>query len=416
MSLSRSGWRCLRCTRLSEPSTSAATHVQARQLSYTSARGEEVQTDPSSSSKPLLDPALVHTPRLERKLLRETNQTPIGSRRRRAALRNAQQQLPFEQLPYQCFQEARKILAEDRAEKLDAIESTRARIERVKSQQVDAQNIGSKERNLVSLEQRLEKLKVLADINDPLVKRNFEDGTGDLNKPVYRHLAEQKWRSYTRAVNVQRIEQFHLVPDILQALDPVVQVDVLFGRRKVDPGEYIESYASERAPSINIQSFSKQPRLVTVACINPDVPNVAKDGFDFRCHFLAHNIEITPTQPLVHLGALAEDQTVLPWLPAYNQKGAPYHRMSFFVLEQPEGLKLDVQATKKKAKREGFALRSIVDRHRLKPIGATLFRSQWDAGTAQVMQKLGIPGHDVEFKRMKIEPLPYKKLPGSRYR
>ncbi|KAF2222692.1 phosphatidylethanolamine-binding protein [Elsinoe ampelina] len=416
MSLSRSGWRCLRCTRLSESSLSAAGYAQARQLSYTSARSEEVQTDPSSSSKPLLDPALVHTPRLERKLLRETNQTPIGSRRRRAALRNAQQQLPFEQLPYQCFQEARKILAEDRAEKLEAIESTRARIERVKAQQVDAQNIGSKERNLISLEQRLEKLKVLADINDPLVKRNFEDGTGDLNKPVYRHLAEQKWRSYTRAVNVQRIEQFHLVPDILQALDPVVQVDVLFGKRKVDPGEYIESYTSERVPSINIQSFSKEPRLVTVACINPDVPNVAKDGFDFRCHFLAHNIEITPTQPLIHLGALAEDQTVLPWLPAYNQKGAPYHRMSFFVLEQPEGLKLDVQATKKKAKREGFALRSIVDRHRLKPIGGTLFRSQWDAGTAQIMKKLGIPGHDVEFKRMKIEPLPYKKLPGSRYR
>jgi large subunit ribosomal protein L35 len=45
-----------------------------------------------------------------------------------------------------------------------------------------------------------------------------------------------------------------------------------------------------------------------------------------------------------------------------------------------------------------------------------LFRSRHDEGTAGVMQRAGIPGGDVEFKRKKIEPLPYKKLPGSRYR
>lgn len=238
-----------------------------------------------------------------------------------------------------------------------------------------------------------------------------------MNKPVYRHLAEKKWKSYERKVSEQRINQFKLVPDVLQALEPSVQVDLSFGRRRVDPGEYIESYISERAPTLKIQSYEKGTRLVTIACINPDVPNVAKDGFDFRCHFLAHNVPITPTQPLVDLGRLNEaDQTVLPWLPAYNQKGAPYHRMSFFVLEQPDNVKLDTILTKQKAKRDGFALRSVVDRHRLHPLGATLFRSQWDASTARVMQKLGIPGHDVEFKRMKVEPLPYKKLPGSRYR
>ncbi|KAF4550613.1 putative phosphatidylethanolamine-binding protein 3 [Elsinoe fawcettii] len=417
MSLSQAGWRCMRCSLQVERARLVSTGTQSRQLSSTSVRREELEAKPSKSttSSKALDPNFVHTPRLERRLVRETKQYPIGSRRRRAALRTARE-IPFEQLPYQCFQEARKILAEDRREKLEAIESTRAKLARVKEQQVEEQNARSKERKVISLEQHLEEMKILADINDPLVKRNFEDGNGDLNKPVYRHLAEQKWRSYERKVNIQRIEQFNLVPDVLQALDPVVQVELSFGRRKVDSGEYIESKTSEKTPYLSIQSFSKEPRLVTIACINPDVPNVAKDGFDFRCHFLAHNIAITPTEPLVNLGKLAEDQVVLPWLPAYNQKGAPYHRMSFFVLEQPEGVKVDVQSTKAKAKRDGFALRSVADRHRLKPIGATLFRSQWDAGTAEVMQKLGVPGHDVEFKRMKVEPLPYKKLPGSRYR
>ncbi|TKX19372.1 hypothetical protein C1H76_8558 [Elsinoe australis] len=415
MSASRTGWRCLRCS-VQGDSSAIFGRNQVRQLSFSASCREQVETPQSTSSEAPLDPNLVYTPRLERRLVKETGKYPVGSRRRRAALRNGSQ-IPFEQLPYQCFQEARSILAEDRAEKLEQIDTMRARIRRVQEQEVDAQNARSKERKLISMEQHLEELKILADINDPLVKRNFEDGIGDMNKPVYRHLAEKKWRSYERKVSEQRINQFKLVPDVLQALEPSVQVDLSFGRRRVDPGEYIESYISERAPTLKIQSYEKGTRLVTIACINPDVPNVAKDGFDFRCHFLAHNIPITPTQPLVDLGKLNEaDQTVLPWLPAYNQKGAPYHRMSFFVLEQPDNVKLDTSLTKQKARRDGFALRSVVDRHRLQPLGATLFRSQWDASTARVMQKLGIPGHDVEFKRMKVEPLPYKKLPGSRYR
>ncbi|PNS18214.1 hypothetical protein CAC42_7583 [Sphaceloma murrayae] len=398
---SRIGWRCLHCSR--RESTIHLNRQQIRSLS-------------STPQRQALNPNTVASPRSERKLLRETGEFPIGSRRRRAALSRTKE-VPFELLPYQCFQEARKILVEDRAEKLEQIRTTREKLQRIQQQEVEPQNAGAKERRLISLEQHLEELKVLADINDPLVKRNFEDGNGDMDKPVYRHLAEKKWLSYEQKVAEQRISQFKLVPDILQRLDPTVNVELSFGRRRVESGEYIESYMSERSPTLKIQSFEKGSRLVTIACINPDVPNVAKDGFDFRCHFLAHNIAITPTQPLVELGKLNDaDQVVLPWLPAYNQKGAPYHRMSFFVLEQPEGLKLDTELTKRKAKRDGFALRSVVDRHRLKPLGATLFRSQWDEGTAKIMQNLGVPGHDVEFKRMKIEPLPYKKLPGSRYR
>ena len=84
--------------------------------------GETAQVNTPSSTKPqILEPHLVHTPRLERKLLREKSVTPVGSRRRRAALQ-AQNQVPFEQLPYQCFQEARKILKADREEKLKQIE------------------------------------------------------------------------------------------------------------------------------------------------------------------------------------------------------------------------------------------------------------------------------------------------------
>jgi large subunit ribosomal protein L35 len=88
--------------------------------------------------------------------------------------------LPFEQLPYQCFQEARKVLQADREEKLQAIEQERARIARLTAQ--DASTIPGGERQkqirLDSMSRYLEKLKILADINDPLTKKRFEDGEG----------------------------------------------------------------------------------------------------------------------------------------------------------------------------------------------------------------------------------------------
>ncbi|KAF2148471.1 PEBP-like protein [Myriangium duriaei CBS 260.36] len=427
MASSRAGWRCVRCVAQAENAL-VQPWSRARQFSTTAFRPEEViqQQQPQDSLPPppparaqakgKLDPNTVSTPRLERKLVREQHVLPIGSRRRRAALRRARE-IPFEQLPYQCFQEARKILAADRMEKLEQIEIQRARLQKAKAQQVEPQHERWKERRVISLEKHLEELKVFADVNDPIVKRIFEDGKGDLNKPVYRHLAEKKWQSYDKKVNVQRIEQFNLVPDIVAALEPVVATDLAFDGRKIEPGQYIDSTVSEAAPNVNIQSFQKGERLVTIACVNPDIPNVARDNFDYRCHFLASNVKITPTSPLVQLAKLSRDsQTILPWMPAYTQKGAPYQRMAFIILEQPENTPIDTTSASVKVKRDGFILRSFIDRHRLFPIGANLFRSQWDEATAGVMKRLGVPGHDVEFKRMKVEPLPYKKLPGNRYR
>jgi large subunit ribosomal protein L35 len=66
--------------------------------------------------------------------------------------------------------------------------------------------------------------------------------------------------------------------------------------------------------------------------------------------------------------------------------------------------------------REGFSLRRFVSMNRLKPVGADLFRTQWDEETAGVMARAGILGADVQFKRKRIEPLPYKRLKGERFR
>lgn len=252
-----------------------------------------------------------------------------------------------------------------------------------------------------------------------------------MNKPIYRHLADQKWRSYKRKVLVQRFEQMNVVPDVLDSFDPVVSTQLMFGRRKVPHGEIVDSRVSEVAPFLNIQPYNHGERLYTVAVIDPDVPNVEKDGYDFRCHYLASNIRITPTETMVRLGDLnQETQVILPWLAPYSQKGLPYQRLAVVIMEQRPrdptveatgvlSKEIDVARIKKAERfteRDGFILRSFATVMKLAPVGGDLFRTTYDEGTAGVMERAGITGGNVEFKRKKVEPLPYQRLKGSRYR
>jgi large subunit ribosomal protein L35 len=239
-----------------------------------------------------------------------------------------------------------------------------------------------------------------------------------MSRPIYRYLADRKWREMKRPILMQRITQMHVVPDVLPHLDPVADVRLSFGRHKIQPGEFVDSRVSAIAPHLNVQLFSKEERLVTVVVVDADVPNLETDMFDYRCHFVAVNIPISPVKGLIQFSKLdGEKQVVLPWMPPHALKGSPYHRLSVFVLEQPEGKDLEVEKAKQKAAtREKFVLRSFNDRFLLKPIGVHMFRNQWDENTAAVMKRAGLEGVDVELKRKKPESLPYKKKDGSRYR
>ncbi|KAF2180899.1 PEBP-like protein [Zopfia rhizophila CBS 207.26] len=416
---------CLRCVRRSANGNAALNGTSVRLLSSSAAPREEaqvqVQTQPNPMDKwPPLDPALVDNKRDERRLIRKEGIQPIGSRRRRAALRTSPQ-VPFEQLPYQCFQEARKFLLEDRQEKIKQIETQRLRLNNLLAQDPAVSGgTEAKEARIRSMRNYLNELVIWADINDPLVKKKFEDGEGDMNKPVYRYLADQKWRKYKRLILEQRIYQFNIVPDILPALDPVADVDLAFGRRKVAPGDFVDSLVSESMPRLKVQTFDQGEKLVTVVVVDADVPIPEKNGFTYRCHFIASNIPISPTQTSIPLNQLdqtrkvfqkkaADKNIALPWLPPWANKGAPYHRLAVFVMEQSEAKALDVSAIGK-TKRDGFVLRSFMDKLKLTPIGITLFRTKWDENMAGVMQRAGLGDQvTVEFKRKRVEPLPYKR-------
>ena len=223
----------------------------------------------------------------------------------------------------------------------------------------------------------------------------------------------------------------YLTPDVLAKVDPNMEVTLFFNRKIIQPGTFVPSKTSAEPATLTIQPFNKGERLVTIVVVDADVPNLDKDGFDIRCHYLAVNIPISPTNTTVSLELSPEkrgEQLVLPWLPPFAQKGSPYHRLGVFVLEQPNNAPIDVklmttptESTDARGRndfvqRDGFNLRSFVGRYKLTPTGVHMFRTQWDEEMAEVMTKAGIPGADVEFVRKKIPPLPYKKKDGARYR
>ncbi|KAL9109827.1 MAG: hypothetical protein Q9227_005530 [Pyrenula ochraceoflavens] len=452
----------LQCSRSCARRSTTLKSFQSKQFSSTpTQRDAEVEATTTATKPPPFDPLTVTRLKHEKRLMR-AGVNPVASRRRRALMGAETEKVPFIQLPYQCFQEARKFLLADRKEKLHQIQVMRDRIARLKAQDpaISGGELRKKNR-LQSMERELEDLKIKADINDPMVKKKFEDGQGDMRKPIYRFLANRKWREYKRPVLMQRIQQMSVVPDVLPGADPIMEVDLYFGRKRIAPGDFVHSTISEVTPRLHAQLFDPNERLCTIAVVDPDVPNPINDNFKYRCHFLACNIPISATKANLNLhdltdttptnkakdpsaasnisskaqsevsGSVSEaadttleddastamapslpssgPQTILPWLPPHAQKGAPYHRLSTFILHQKDNHPIDVDIAKKGVRRDGFKLVSFRDRHLLHPIGVHLFRTQFDDGMDGVMERAGVSGADVEFRRKRVEPLPYKR-------
>lgn len=239
-----------------------------------------------------------------------------------------------------------------------------------------------------------------------------------MNKPIYRYLAEKKWRDFKRKVLEQRVTQLSIVPDLLGSLDIVADIDLSFGRKTVAPGDFVESNISEKMPTLHVQIFTPGEKLVTVAVVDADVPVPEEDSFSTRCHFIASNIRISPSETSIPLQRIAEDdkkaapdaqKIALPWVSPWAHKGAPYHRLAIFVLEQYQAKEMDISKLNT-ISRDGFNLRSFVMSQKLRPLTTTLFRTKWDESMGGVMERAGLKDQvNIEFKRKRVEPLPYKR-------
>ena len=253
-----------------------------------------------------------------------------------------------------------------------------------------------------------------------------------MNKPIYRYLAHRKWCSMDRKIIMQRIEQFHIVPDLLPKFEPIMDVKLKFRGYKIQPGAILNSAMTENPPTLRMQVFDKGERLFSIVVVDSDVPQIETDSFGRRLHFMATNIPWDPTRnslPLSRLGRQAaapqqpssessdcstatpssslvpaeKGDLVIPWLPPFAQKGSPYHRLSVFILRHNKDQLLDVNKLKELYNgRDGFSVKSFRDKFGLTPVGFTMFRTEWDDNTADIMKRHNIPGWDIEFKRPRV--------------
>jgi large subunit ribosomal protein L35 len=221
-----------------------------------------------------------------------------------------------------------------------------------------------------------------------------------------------------RKILMQRITQMNVIPDVLPTIEPTLDVDLLWHKRIITPGDFVPSNWSENPPALRIQKFDKGEAKLTIVAVDSDVPNPETDSFESRCHGIWSNITISPTK--TDAGTL-KGKDVLPWSPPFAQKGSPYHRISLFIFEQPEGSTITAEQVKtfsQNAFSDDFSLRDFAEKSGFKAVGVTMFRTQWDETMKVVMERNGIPGADVEFRRKKPERLPEKDRvkDGLRYR
>lgn len=232
----------------------------------------------------------------------------------------------------------------------------------------------------------------------------------DMTKPIYRYFAEQRWRTMAYKILAQRVEQFHVVPDILPRFDPKMDVQLTFRNFRVQPGEIVDSLISETPPNLRVQVFDNKERLVSIVVMDSDVPDPNNDSFGRRLHFMAANIPISCLTKNISLNTISknkENQLAVPWLPPFSQEGAPYHRLTVWILEQEGGEKLDIEKLREHyvKHRDGFRLHDFRAKYPTQPFGFNIFRTVWDEHTAKVMEKHAIPGAELVFRRKRVRSL-----------
>jgi large subunit ribosomal protein L35 len=268
-----------------------------------------------------------------------------------------------------------------------------------------------KEDRLRRMRKDLQAQKLLADIEDPRILKKALDGNGDMGRPTYRFLGYELWKSDGRWKLLKWIEKLNIVPDILPQITPSVEVRVGFGfhNHQVLPGVMVDSFWSELPAKLRIQVFDAGKRLVTIALIDADA-HVVGDGPKQRCHFLAANVNISPTQSSIQLSRLAKAQVIFSWLPPYSEDAA-IHRLSLIVLQQSE--LIDDKILRNSLQRDHFDLPKFNDTHSTWPVGIQVFRCTKDRNTAKVMARAGLGNGPVEPRCVTPAQKPRQMVPRS---
>ncbi|KAF5361691.1 hypothetical protein D9758_007327 [Tetrapyrgos nigripes] len=223
---------------------------------------------------------------------------------------------------------------------------------------------------LEKLREKMSILEVQSEVNLPSVRWEVANAMGNIHKPVHRHLLEQRWREDGKLdLLMERIYQMNVVPDILPAIHPTIDLDVtinlptsrlLRSRKRVfltEPGRFVLPEQTLKPPTLFPHPYHTDTRLYTLLMIDPDVPNPnpenpGQGSFTTYLHWMKPNIPLSASNVSGLLGSLNgyhtnSESTVFTskaikglnthtrYIPPHPQKGSPYHRYTILLLLQP---------------------------------------------------------------------------------
>ncbi|OBA23232.1 PEBP-like protein [Metschnikowia bicuspidata var. bicuspidata NRRL YB-4993] len=289
------------------------------------------------------------------------------------------------------FAGAYEILEQEAAQKYRALEASGA--------QMSAKDV---ENTLAAAEQHNPEV---------LYNARFQTDNVDRAHPVYRRFLRQKWQLHDLMVTMQRLEQHHVIPDTLPTVEPCADVRVKFGHNEdpefadwVVPGTKLPALAVARPPTVQVQEFETAADscgLYCVLLVNPDVPDVAANSFRTSLNFGLHNVPLTFTDNTIGPATLLAHPAYVfqQYEPLVPERNAPVQRACLWVFRQTKALeRVDFS-------RDAFDIRAFVADHGLQPIGAHVWRQEFDRSVEAVRKQHGLPAGRVFDPVRGSEPL-----------
>lgn len=282
------------------------------------------------------------------------------------------------------FPLAHEIIKDFQKSQYAKADSLKAELETAVANGLDAEEVAH-------LKAELNKTLVEAELDNPEVQYNFEIGQVDYREPVYRHLAEKKWKDYDMLILMQRLETLRVIPDTLPTLDPKAEVELQFPgfiNKWIVPGTILPCAVATRPPLVKIQEFEEiaDNSLYTVVIVDPDTPDLVNDSFTTSLQWAISNIPLSNVDPVVDTDKATE---LISYLPPTPEKNTGNHRYAVWAFRQTNG-PIDAQTAEPLIKREGFDIRQFSDELGLQAVGANIWRSKFDRTSDQVREKYGL--------------------------
>ncbi|KAF9934729.1 hypothetical protein FBU30_000587 [Linnemannia zychae] len=306
------------------------------------------------------------------------------------------------------FDEALKVIAEDKARRLADIKNMEAKLATL----VKAAPSAANEAEIAALKEKIFKQEAYAEINDPEIQWKFKNGQIDMSKSVFRYMKSKQFQREILPVIQQRTTQMFVTPDLLPAFTPSTNVQMDFGPGSIpaeakvtegyfETGSYLMPGKTTNEPKVNVTSFHPEQRYYTVILVDPDMPDVENETYKQQLHWLIANVPLSSTQTELNK---ENADVVLSYLPPHPPKGTPYHRYTLLLAEQPNGGQDKVQIDATQISRES-TVHELCSQFNLEVKGLTFFRQVWDKDVSRIYRDILKQDEPIYGKEPKVDQL-----------